>query len=150
MVEEDTGGVEGERDGARDVEKLATAVIDAAYHLHRELGPGLLESVYETVLARMLEERGLRVERQKTVGITFHGLRFEEGFRADLLVEELIVVELKSVERFAPVHLKQVLTYLRLLDLRLGLLIDFGAARFKEGIKRVVNGQPSLARPPTS
>ncbi len=103
------------------------------------LGPGLLESVYEVVLAHELEKRGLKVERQKPVPIEFEGIRFDEGFRADLIVEECIVVELKSVEQLSPVHSKQLLTYLRLLDYRLGLLINFGAPVIKEGIRRVVN-----------
>jgi iron complex transport system substrate-binding protein len=121
------------------LESIATAVVDAAFHLHRSLGPGLLESVYESVLARMLEERGYRVERQKVVSFEYCGMRFEDGFRADLVVEGTIVVELKSVERLAPVHVKQRLTYLRLLDLRVGFLINFNTATFKEGIQRVVN-----------
>jgi GxxExxY protein len=124
---------------ATHLELLATAVVDAAFHVHRGLGPGLLESVYESVLARMLEERGYRVERQKVVSFEYCGMRFEDGFRADLVVEGAIVVELKSVERLAPVHAKQLLTYLRLLDLRVGFLINFNTATFKEGIQRVVN-----------
>lgn len=135
--------VEGEGDTRTavppEVEETVTAVIDAAYHLHRGLGPGLLESVYEAVLARLLEERGLFVERQRVVPLEFHGLRFEEAYRADLLIEGSLVLELKSVERLAPVHPKQLLTYLRLLDMRVGLLINFGAPTFKAGIKRVVN-----------
>lgn len=121
------------------VEEAAAEVVDTAYQLHRDLGPGLLESVYEAVLARMLEESGLRVARQMPVSFTFHGLHFDEGLRLDLLVEDCLVVELKSVAHFAPVHAKQLLTYLRLLDLRLGLLINFGAPTFREGVKRVVN-----------
>ena len=120
-------------------------VVDAAFQLHKELGPGLLESVYEVVLAKMLAERGLRVERQSPVPIVFHGCRFEEGFRADLIVEGKLLIELKSVEFLQPVHGKQVLTYLRLLDLRMGLLINFGAATFKEGVKRIVNSHQDFA-----
>lgn len=128
-----------------NVEEVSAAVVDAAYHLHRDLGPGLLESVYEAVLARMLKDRGLRVERQKVVAFEFHGLHFEEGLRVDLLVEDCLVVELKSVETLAPAHSKQVLTYLRLMNLPLGLLINFGAATFKEGVKRIVNNHTNLA-----
>jgi len=123
----------------KDLNHISGQIVDAAFHIHTKLGPGLLESVYEAILARELERRGLRVERQKTVPIVFEGMSFDEGFRADLVVEEAVVVELKSVENFAPVHGKQLLTYLKLLDLRLGLLINFGAPVIKDGIKRVVN-----------
>jgi GxxExxY protein len=129
----------------KNVEELSAEVVDAAFHLHKDLGPGLLETVYEVVLAKVLEQRGLRVDRQKPVAIEYAGLRFEEGFRADLLVEDQLVVELKSVENLAPVHAKQMLTYLRLLNLPLGLLINFGAATFKEGIKRIVNNHRDFA-----
>lgn len=127
-----------------NAEEASAVIVDAAYHLHRDLGPGLLESVYEAVLARVLERRGLRVERQKVIAFDFDGMHFDEGLRVDLLVEGCVVVELKSVERLAPVHAKQVLTYLRLMNLSLGLLINFGAATFKEGIKRIVNGHPDF------
>ena len=123
----------------KNIEEISAEVVDTAFHLHKDLGPGLLESVYEVVLAKMLEDRGLSIERQKIVAIQYAGLRFDEGFRADLLVEGAVLVELKSVEHLAHVHSKQVLTYLRLLNLPLGLLINFGAATFKEGIKRIVN-----------
>lgn len=128
-----------------NVEQVASVVVDAAYHLHRNLGPGLLESVYETVLARMLERRGLTVERQKVVVFEFDGMRFDDGLRIDLLVEGCLVVELKSVETLAPVHSKQLLTYLRLMKLPVGLLINFGAATFKDGVKRIVNGHTDAA-----
>ena len=124
----------------RNKEELARIVVDCGFRLHKELGPGLLESVYEVVLAKMLADEGLSVARQVPVPIEVFGLQFDEGFRADLLVEDLLLVELKSVERLAPVHFKQVLTYLRLLDLPLGLLINYGAATFKEGTRRIVNG----------
>ena len=119
---------------------IARIVVDACYKIHTGLGPGLLESVYEAVLARELEWRGLRVERQVSVPITWEGLEFDEGFRADLIVEGKLIVELKSVEKIAPVHGKQLLTYLRMADKRLGLLVNFGEALIKDGIKRVVNG----------
>ncbi len=123
-----------------NIEELSAMVVDCGYQVHRQLGPGLLESVYELILAKMLEERGLRVERQKPISFEVCGIRFEEGFRADLLIEGVLLVELKSVEEIAPVHGKQVLTYLRLLNLPVGLLINFGSSRFKDGVKRVVNG----------
>lgn len=119
-------------------------MVDCGFRLHVELGPGLLESVYEVVLAKMIEERGVRVRRQVPVPIQFMGMKFDEGFRADLIVDELLVVELKSVENLAPVHAKQLLTYLRLLKMPLGLLINFGAATFKEGVRRVLNGPQSF------
>ena len=115
-------------------------IVDASYRIHSDLGPGLMESVYEAVLAKALEKRGLRVERQKLVPVEYDGVRFEEGFRADLVVDGCVVVELKSVEHLMPVHSKKLLTYLRLMDLRLGLLINFGAPVLKGGIQRVVNG----------
>ncbi len=128
-----------------NAEEVSAIVVDAAFHLHRELGPGLLESVYEAVLARMLEQRGLRVERHVTVEFDFHGLHFNDGLRIDLLVERCVVVELKSVQTLAPVHTKQVLTYLRLMKLNLGLLINFGAATFREGVRRVVNNHNDVS-----
>jgi GxxExxY protein len=122
-----------------DTEQIATRVINTAFHLHRDLGPGLLESVYEAVFAMLLAEDGLRVTRQQPIPICFGGLSIDEGFRADLVVEDALLVELKSVETIHPVHAKQLLTYLRLMKLPLGLLINFGAPTFREGIKRVVN-----------
>jgi GxxExxY protein len=127
------------RDQPVYIEKLASIVIDTAFHLHRDLGPGLLESVYEAVMAHELGNRGLMVERQKPVPIHYQDVVLDEGFRLDLLVEQRLVVELKSVEELHPVHPKQVLTYLRLMDLPLGLLINFGAPLLKHGLKRVVN-----------
>lgn len=126
-------------------EELSAVVVDSAFHIHRELGPGLLESVYETVLAKVLADRGLRIARQLPVPIRFQGLKFEEGFRADSVVNGLIIVELKSVEAISPAHLKQLLTYLRLMHLPLGLLINFGSPTFKEGIKRIVNTHHDFA-----
>ncbi len=120
--------------------EIAKIVVDAAFHVHTKLGPGLLESVYEVVLAAQLRTRGLQVERQVPVPIQFEELTFDEGFRADIIVEDKVILELKSVEQTAPVHRKQVLTYLRLADKRLGLLINFGAALLKDGVTRLVNG----------
>jgi len=128
----------------RDHEEMSRIVVDCAYRLHVEAGPGLLESVYEVVLAKLLEKEGLQVRRQVPVPIELMGMRFDEGFRADIIVEGTLLLELKSVENIAPVHSKQVLTYLKLLNLPLGLLINFGAATIKEGIKRIVNGNQSF------
>jgi GxxExxY protein len=122
--------------------ELARDIVDAAFHIHQDIGPGLLESVYEVILAHELEKRDLRVVRQQPVPITYDGIRFDEGFRADLIVGEQVIVELKSIGQLAPVHKKQLLTYLRLANKRLGLLINFGAAVIKDGIHRVVNGLP--------
>jgi iron complex transport system substrate-binding protein len=134
---------------AKEIGEIAGEIVDAAYKLHTRLGPGLLEPVYEVVLARELERRGLRVERQKDIDFELDGMRFQSAFRVDLLVEGCVVVELKSVENWAPVHSKQVLTYLRLLDLPVGLLLNFGAATMKEGMHRIVNNcvPPSSAIP---
>ncbi len=120
--------------------ELGTLVLTAAIEVHRELGPGLLESVYEVVLAKELSLRGLTVERQVPVPIVYKGLHFEEGFRADLIVEGRVLLELKSVERVTPSHKKQVQTYLRLTGLKLGYLLNFGEAVLKDGITRCVNG----------
>jgi GxxExxY protein len=115
-------------------------VLDAAFVVHSALGPGLLESVYEVVLAHELRKRGVAVERQRPIAIRYDGLVFEEGFRADLVVENRVIAELKSVEALLPVHAKQLLTQLRLSGLKLGLLINFGEIHLKNGIKRVANG----------
>lgn len=120
--------------------EIAREVVDAAYKVHTTLGPGLLESVYEASLAHELEQRGLKVERQKSLPVVYENIRLEEGFRADLIVSDKVVIELKSVETIASVPKKQLLTYLRLAEKRLGLLINFGAALIKNGITRVVNG----------
>ena len=120
--------------------QIAREVVDAAYVVHKRLGPGLLESVYEAVLAYELSKRGLQVTRQQPVPVQYDGLTFELGFRTDLVVEEKVIIELKSVEAVVPVHGKQLLTYLRLADKRLGLLINFGENLIKDGITRVVNG----------
>lgn len=120
--------------------EIASLIMDAAFLIHRELGPGLLESVYEVVLARQLIDKGVAVERQVPVPIRFQEIVFDEGFRADLFVERKVIIELKSVERLQPVHSKQLLTYLRLTGCRLGLLINFGENLLKDGFKRVANG----------
>ena len=120
--------------------EIAKEIVDAAFQIHKRLGPGLLESVYEIVLAHELKKRGFRVKRQVPVAIVYDDIKFDEGFRADLIIEDKVIVELKSVENVIPVHKKQLLTYLRLADKRLGLLINFGAELIRDGISRVVNG----------
>lgn len=131
-----------------NVDELASIAVDCGFKVHSGLGPGLLESAYEAVLAEALRRRGLRVERQKPIPIRYEGLILEEGFRADLFVEGALLIELKSVERLAPVHAKQVLTYLRLMGLSVGLLMNFGGATFREGVKRIANSHDDLASPP--
>jgi len=131
----------------KEIDDITGEIVDAAYKLHSRLGPGLLESVYEMILAKQLEKRGLRVERQKSISFEFDGIHFEDGFRVDLLVEGSVVVELKSLEKLATVHSKQLLTYLRLLQLPVGLLINFGAATMKEGLDRIVNNHVPSASP---
>lgn len=120
--------------------EIGTVVIQAAIEVHRTLGPGLLESVYEVVLAHELIQRGLRVERQVPISISYKGVTFDEAFRADLVVEGKVIIELKSVEQMNKAHRKQIQTYLRLTGLKLGYLLNFGAALMKEGIVRAVNG----------
>lgn len=120
--------------------EIAQVVVDVAFQIHKSVGPGLLESVYETILAHELVKRGMRVERQAPIPIRYDGVEIAEGFRADLIVNGLLIVELKSIESLVPVHKKQLLTYLRMADLKLGLLINFGGALFKTGVHRVVNG----------
>ena len=129
------------------IDDITAIIIDSAMKIHMGLGPGLLESVYEAVLAKVLAQNGLDAQRQKSVSFDFEGLHFEEGFRCDLLVEGAVIVELKSVEKIAPVHQKQLLTYLRLMNLEVGLLINFGAATLKEGLQRVVNNHIPSASP---
>ena len=119
--------------------EIAKIIVDAAFQIHKRLGPGLLESVYEVVLAHELKKRGMKVNRQVPVAIVYDDIKFDEGFRADLIVEEKVIVELKSVEKVSPVHKKQLLTYLKLADKKLGLLINFGAELIRDGISRVVN-----------
>ncbi len=114
-------------------------ILNSALHIHSALGPGLFESVYETVLAHDLQQLGLHVERQKPVPIKYNGLYVDCAFFADLVVEQCVIVEIKSVSKLAPVHFKQLLTYLRLLDYRVGILINFGEASLKDGFKRIVN-----------
>jgi len=129
-----------------EINRITGEIVDAAFRLHNRIGPGLLESVYEALLCRSLERKGFRVERQKPVSFEYDGMRFDEVCRLDLLVEGVVVVELKSVEKIAPVHHKQILTYLRLMDLPIGLLLNFGAPLMKDGVFRVANARASTAR----
>jgi GxxExxY protein len=119
---------------------VARQIVDAAYRVHTTLGPGLLESVYEAALAYELEKRGLRITRQQTIPVVYETVHILTGFHADLVVEDKVIVEIKALEILAPVHKKQLLTYLKLADKRLGLLINFNVALIKDGITRIVNG----------
>ena len=131
----------------KDIDTVSGDVLDLALRIHRELGPGLLESVYETVLAGRLTAMGYTVFRQYPVDIRFDGEVFPAAFRIDLLVDQRLVVEIKSVERVQAVHGKQLLTYLRLIEQPVGLLINFGGETLKEGVRRVVNNHRSSASP---
>jgi len=130
-----------------ELDDITGAIVDSAMQIHIGLGPGLLESVYEVVLARVLERRGFQVARRPAIRFEYDGIVFDDGLRPDLLVDGQVVVELKSVEKLAPVHGKQVLTYLRLMHLPAGLLINFGSATLKEGLHRIVNQLPPSASP---
>lgn len=131
----------------KELDEITGAIVDASVKIHVELGPGLLESVYEVVLARSLEKRGFQVERQKSIRFEYDGMVFDDGFRTDLLVEGRVIVELKSVEKLAPVHSKQLLTYLRLMNLPVGLLINFGSTKLKVDLHRIVNKLLGAASP---
>jgi GxxExxY protein len=119
---------------------VAQQIVDAAYRVHTALGPGLLESVYQAALAYELEKRKLRVARQQAIPVVYEAVRIDAGFHADLVVEDAVIVEIKAVENVAAVHKKQLLTYLKLADKRLGLLINFNVVLIKGGITRIVNG----------
>ena len=127
------------------VEEIASIAVDCGLKLHKDVGPGLLESAYENMLMYLLEKRGLRVERQVTVPIRYEGLSIEQGFRADLIVEKQLLIELKSVERLLPIHRMQVVTYLRFLNLSVGLLMNFSSDQFKNGLSRIVNDHSDIA-----
>ena len=120
--------------------EIGTIIVDTAIYLHKNLGPGLLENVYETVLLRLLSKKGLLVQRQVSVPVVFEGEHFDEGFRIDLFVEGKVIVELKSVEKITPAHKKQLITYLKLTNTKLGYIINFGSELMKDGIERIVNG----------
>jgi GxxExxY protein len=130
--------------------EIAKEILDAAFHVHTKLRPGLFESVYEVIMAYELKKRGLTADRQKPMPITYDGIRFDEAFRSDLVVDGKVIAELKSVEALLPVHAKQLLTQVRLSDLKLGLLINFGEAHLKNGIKRIVNGQLDCGERPSN
>ncbi len=121
------------------VDELTSIVINSGLALHQQVGPGLLESVYEQVLADRLMSIGLRVERQQPVSIVIDGKTYAEAFRYDLLIDGLLLIELKSIEKLGPIHLKQTLTYIRLMNLPIGLLLNFGSETFKQGIRRITN-----------
>jgi GxxExxY protein len=122
--------------------EIATTIVDVAYQIHRTLGPGLLESAYEAIMVHELKKRGLGVAVQVPVPVVYESVRLDTGFRADLIVEDSVIVELKSLEKVAPVHRKQLMTYLKLAGKRLGLLINFGDELIKDGVTRIVNGMP--------
>ena len=134
----------------KEIDEITADVLDVALRLHRELGPGLLESVYETLLARRLQNLGYRVAAQQLISAEFDDVLFEAAFRADLIVEDRLLIEIKSVERLMPVHSKQLLTYLRLKKQPVGLLINFGNETLKEGFRRIVNDYRPSAPPPSS
>jgi GxxExxY protein len=129
----------------RDINEITGEIVDAAYRLHSRFGPGMIETAYRLILAHDLERRGLHVEQEKQVTFEYQGLSIANAFRVDLLIEQSVVVELKSLEKLAPVHTRQILTYLRLLDLPIGLLINFGEARLNDGLHRIVNNRASRA-----
>jgi GxxExxY protein len=120
--------------------EISKIIVNVSYKIHVRLGPGLLESVYEAILYHELIKEGLKVERQKPIPVIWDGIHLDIGFRSDLIVEDKVIIEIKSVEKISNVHLKQLLTYIRITDLKLGLLINFNEALIKNGIKRVVNG----------
>ena len=120
--------------------EIGSIVVDTAVYLHKKLGPGLLETVYETILLRLLTKKGLHVQRQVSVPIEFEGEQFDEGFRADLFIDGKVIIELKSVEKLTPAHKKQLLTYLKLTNTKLGFILNFGAGLMKDGIARIING----------
>jgi len=120
--------------------EIGAIIVDTAVNLHKKLGPGLLESVYETVLMKLLSKKGLSVQRQVPVSIEYEGEFFDEGFRVDLFVDGKVIIELKSVEKIISTHRKQLLTYLKLTNTKLGFILNFGTEFMKEGIIRIVNG----------
>lgn len=123
-----------------DENEISKAIVNASYKIHTRLGPGLLESVYEAILSHELTKLGLKIERQKPIPVIWEDVYLDIGFRSDIVVENKVIIEIKSVEQISNVHLKQLLTYIRVTDLKLGLLINFNEALIKNGIKRVVNG----------
>lgn len=130
------------KEPSEEIDRLAREAVDCGFKIHKDLGPGLLESVYEAILAVKLQQRGIHVERQKPLNVEYEGIILSEGFRVDLLLEGRLIIELKSIDVLLPVHGKQVLTYLRLTGQPLGLLMNFGASTFREGVRRIVNSHP--------
>ncbi|HEX6134150.1 MAG TPA: GxxExxY protein [Longimicrobiales bacterium] len=124
----------------KDLNAITGAIVDSAVRIHSQIGPGLLEAIYETILARDLIRRGFHVERQKTISFTFEDLHFEDAARCDLIVNHAVIVEVKSASKIITLHEQQLLTYLRLLNCRVGMILNFGAPLMKEGIKRMMNG----------
>jgi GxxExxY protein len=141
MTDEFNSKVPRRQEPSEEVDRLAALVVDACIKIHKSVGPGLLESVYERILAYELEQRGCQVARQVSIPVAYDEMTFDEGFRADLLVNDLLIIELKSIEKLLPVHKKQVLTYLRLTKLPLGLLVNFGEELMKTGIHRIINNR---------
>lgn len=121
--------------------EIGKIVVDSAINIHKKLGPGLLETVYEIILANRLKEKGLSVERQVPIPIEYEGIKFNEGFKADIVIDNKVILELKSVESVTKVHKKQILTYLKLTSCRLGFLLNLGEALMKNGISRIINGK---------
>ena len=129
-----------------DVEELSAIAVDCGLKVHRELGPGMLESAYEAVLAHILSKRGLFVERQKVIPIIYDGITVEQGFRADMIIENKLLIELKTVERLSPLHARQVTTYLKFTGLSVGLLMNFSSEKFTDGLKRLVNNHRETSK----
>ena len=129
-----------------DVEELSAIAVDCGLKVHRELGPGMLESAYEAVLAHILSKRGLFVERQKVIPIIYDGITVEQGFRADIIIENKLLIELKTVERLSPLHARQVTTYLKFTGLSVGLLMNFSSEKFTDGLKRLVNNHRETSK----
>jgi len=131
---------EGTKMEKMDENKISALIVDTAVYLHKKLGSGLLESVYETILMSLLSKKGLCVQRQVTVPIVFEGEQFDEGFRVDLFIEGKVIIELKSTEKITPAHKKQLLTYLKLTNTKLGYILNFRGELMKDGIIRIING----------
>jgi GxxExxY protein len=129
---------------SEELDRIAKVVVDTAFHIHEDLGPGMLEAAYEAILSAKLEGKGLRVDRQVPINVEYDGIKLDNAFKVDLLIEGKIIVELKATEKTPPVYARQVLTYLKLTNLRLGFLINFGAPTFKEGTKRLINDPSNL------
>ena len=132
---------------ARNLEQIITAVIDCGFSIHDRLGPGMLESSYEVLLEALLAKRGLRVQRQKPISLKFDEITINDAYRVDMLVEDMLIIELKSVDQLVPLHSKQLLTYLRATGLPVGLLMNFGGVLFKTGVKRVLNNRSDYVAP---